>query len=125
MRLLSEVTKLLADLEMEHSVMQNSLRGRGPRRPNTSRYVDVLEMFAGTMPFTRGAAAAGLLSLEPQDLWNGWDYHRAWDVDRTFELVEAHHPRIIIAGVECTPWRWFTVTGHKSYRACTNDRQSS
>ena len=115
-RLLSDVSSLLYDLETEYQVMQVARRSQFPRRPNVATMADVMEMFAGTMPFTRGAAAAGLLSLEPQDLWNGWDYHRAWDVERTFELVTAHRPRIIVAGVECTPWCWFNVYVNYKHR---------
>ena len=107
--LLAGISRLISELECEHNVLETVHRSQMPRRPNTALYVDVLEMFAGTMPFTRAAAELGLTALEPQDLWNGWDYHRQWDLDRTFELVEAHRPRIIIAGVECTPWCWFNV----------------
>ena len=82
-RLESDVSDLMRVLELEHEVYMNASKPKFPRRPNTSTTVDLLEMFAGTMPFTRAAAECGLWSLEPQDLWTGWDYHRQWDVQRT------------------------------------------
>ena len=112
----ASLSKLVEAVEVEHSVLESAHRAKLPRRPNTSVYVDVFEMFAGTMPFTRRAAFHELMALEPQDLWNGWDYHRAWDKARTIELVEIHHPRIVIAGVECTPGCWFNVQVNYKHR---------
>ena len=110
MRLLSDVGGLLETLQTEWQVLENFHRGKQwPRRPNAAHLVDVMEMFAGTMPFTLGCGCFGLTALEPQDLWTGWDYHREWDYQRTLELARFHHPRLIVAGVECTPWCWFNV----------------
>ena len=108
-QLLSQVSRLLYDLETEYQVMQVARKSQFPRRPNAATMADIQELFAGTMPFTTACARFGLTAVEPSDLWNGWDYHRASDYMRTLELARLHHPRIIIAGVECTPWCWFNV----------------
>ena len=112
--LLSNVEKFLDTMALEHAVMEATLRSQTPRRPSSASSADVMELFCGTMPFTRGCARWHMWAVEPSDLWNGWDYHRSWDRSRQLELSAWHRPRLVIAGVECTPWCWFNVAvNHK------------
>ena len=61
------------------------------------------------MPFTLRAGRFGLVALEPSDLVTGCDYHNPRDYDMVLSNIERHEPILVIAGVECTPWRWFNV----------------
>ena len=51
------------ELEMENNVLEAAHRSKMPRRPNTSLSVDLLEMFAGTLPYKTDAKTKSIYMI--------------------------------------------------------------
>ena len=108
--LIHEVAQVMNSWDMERAVMENHFREKDwPQLHRDPSHVDIMETWAGTMPFTLKCGAYGMCALEPGDLWNGWDYTNAADYQRVVQNAKTRKPKLLVASVECTPWCWWNT----------------
>ena len=108
--LLNSINEVSDAWTLERDVMQYHSDGKSQRRlVSAPDEVDILECWAGTMPFTLRCEAYGIIALEPGDLWSGWDYTNPHDFDMLVNNAPRRKPKLIVASVECTPWCWWNT----------------
>ena len=110
MRLLSEINKFYDMMQLEKDSMDSFFGEKlWPQRQNAPERADIFELWCGTMPFTLHCGNYGFTAVEPADLWNGWNLETKTDAEIVLNARRRHRPRLVVASVECTPWRHFNV----------------